>query len=50
MFQTLAMQVNKYLREKVENEDELPIDSWPAEGRPRPKVPNLGGAYMLQKI
>ena len=22
--------------------------SWPAEGRPRPKVPNFGGVYRLQ--
>ena len=32
----------------------LPLDtklySWPAKGRPRPKVPNLWGVYMLQTI
>ena len=25
-------------------------NSWPAEGRPRPKVPFLGGAYMLPRF
>ena len=25
-------------------------NSWPAEGRPRPKVPNLGEVYMLPEI
>ena len=24
--------------------------SWPAQGRPRPKVPILGGVYMFTKI
>ena len=25
-------------------------NSWPAEGRPRPKVPILGGVYMFTQI
>ena len=29
---------------------ETTYNSWPAEGRPRPKVPNLGAVYTLPEF